>query len=232
MTKNLLAQIISGWKAYIAEFLGTFVFILVSLGTFLANSFLGEVGLLGIALAAGFSYVAMVFATVHLSGGYLNPAITLALWFSRKVSATNAFFYILAQFLAGFAAVFALMYIFSASPADFSLWQQLAGGEVTLQKVVIVEAIFTSILVFAYFATMVDKRGSTSFGPFALGLVVIVSILVATPISAGIINPAKALAPAIVSSSYNELLAWVVGPFVGSLFGLVYEFIFLRSGKK
>lgn len=232
MTKNLLAQIISGWRAYIAEFLGTFVFVLISLGAVLSNSFFGEIGVLGIALASGLSYVAMVFATVHLSGGHLNPAVTLALWFSQKVSAADAFFYILAQFLAGFTAVFVLIYIFSASPADFSLWQQLAGGEVTLQKVVIVEAIFTSILVFAYFATMVDKRGPTSFGPFVPGLVVIVSVLVATPISAGIINPAKALAPAVVSSSYNGLLAWVVGPFVGSLFGLVYEFIFLRSGKK
>ena len=244
MTKNILAQIISGWRAYLAEFLGTFVFVFVSLGAVLADSLFGEIGILGIALAAGLAYGAMVFATVGISGGHLNPALSLSLWFAQKLAAVDLIFYTLAQFLAGFAAVLALAYIFSAGASDFSLGATL--GQVTVQKIAVAEAIFAAILTFVYFATMVDKqslrsspaspdaglrRGPTSFGPLALGFVVIFAILVAGPVSGGVINPARALAPAVISNSYSELLPWIVGPYVGSLFGLVYEFVFLRKGK-
>ena len=229
MTKNILAQIISGWRAYLAEFLGTFVFVFVSLGAVLADSLFGEIGILGIALAAGLAYGAMVFATVGISGGHLNPALSLSLWFAQKLAAVDLIFYTLAQFLAGFAAVLALAYIFSAGASDFSLGATL--GQVTVQKIAVAEAIFAAILTFVYFATMVDRRGPTSFGPLALGFVVIFAILVAGPVSGGVINPARALAPAVISNSYSELLPWIVGPYVGSLFGLVYEFVFLRKGK-
>ena len=229
MTKNILAQIISGWRAYLAEFLGTFVFIFVSLGAVLADSLFGEIGILGIALAAGLAYGAMVFATVGISGGHLNPALSLSLWFAQKLAAVDLIFYTLAQFLAGFAAVLALAYIFSAGASDFSLGAIL--GQVTVQKIAVAEAIFAAILTFVYFATMVDRRGPTSFGPLALGFVVIFAILVAGPVSGGVINPARALAPAVISNSYSELLPWIVGPYGGSLFGLVYEVVCLRKGK-
>ena len=229
MTKNILAQIISGWRAYLAGFLGTFVFVFVSVGAVLADSLFGEIGILGIALAAGLAYGAMVFATVGISGGHLNPALSLSLWFAQKLAAVDLIFYTLAQFLAGFAAVLALAYIFSAGASDFSLGATL--GQVTVQKIAVAEAIFAAILTFVYFATMVDRRGPTSFGPLALGFVVIFAILVAGPVSGGVINPARALAPAVISNSYSELLPWIVGPYVGSLFGLVYEFVFLRKGK-
>lgn len=244
MTANFpLASL--NWRAYVAEFLGTFVFIFVSLGAALADLLFGDIGPLGIVTAAGFSYVAMVFATVSVSGGHLNPAISLALWFVGKIGAIDLIFYSLAQFLAGFAAVLSLLYIFSANFGDFTPGALLGQG-VTLQQIVVAEAIFGAILIFVYFATMVDKqslwssptesvaglrRGPTSFGPIALGLVVMCAILVAAPVSGGIINPAKALAPAVISNSYSELLAWIIGPYVGSLFGLVYEFLFLRKKK-
>lgn len=218
------------WRAYVAEFLGTFVFILVSVGATLAELFFGEIGLLGVALAAGFSYAAMVFATVSISGGHLNPAISLSLWFSKKLAPLDLIFYSLAQFLAGFAAVLTLSYIFSASAGDFAQGLTLGEG-ITLQKIVVTEAIFSAILVFVYFATMVARRTAVSFGPIALGFVMIFAILVAGPVSGGVVNPAKALAPAVISGSYGGLLAWIVGPYVGSLFCLVYEFLFSRKKR-
>ena len=91
----------SPWRAYLAEFLGTFVFVFVSCGVVLADIFYGEIGPVGIALASGLSISAMMLSTNHISGGYLNPAITLAMWLAQKVTGTRAFFYILFQFLAG-----------------------------------------------------------------------------------------------------------------------------------
>lgn len=217
------------WRSYLAEFLGTFIFVFVSLGAVLTNNLLGEIGVLGIALASGFAYIAMIFATVHLSGGQLNPAITLSLWLVKKLNTQDAFFYILAQFIASFAAAGVLFYVFGKASLDFSLGAQILGDTISLQKAVVVEAILTSVLIFTYFATMTDRRGPVSFGPFAVGLVVFVSFLVAGPISGGSINPARVLGAAVISKSYSELSIWLVGPFTGSLFGLVYDFLFLKK---
>lgn len=224
VTKNL------NWNAYFAEFFGTFVVCLVTLGTVLNNSVLGEIGTLGIAIAYGFSYCAMVFATVAISGGHLNPAVSLSLWFARKLSSVDTAFYIVAQFLAGFAAVGILIYIFGTLVDPTQSFVPIAAS-ISLQKAVVVEAVATAVLIFTYFATMVDRRGPSSFGPLALGLVVVALVLFASPISGGLINPARALAPLLFSDSYSELAVWIIGPFTGSLVGLGFEQIFLKKSR-
>ena len=228
MAKKFFSKINLNWRAYAAEFLGTFVFVLISLGAALADTIDGQLGLLGISIASGFVYMAMVFATVGISGGHLNPAISLSLWFAKKLSTFDVIFYILAQFMAGLAAAGVLFYIFGQ---DTVLSLQTAGG-VSMQTAVAVEAIMAAVLVFVYFATLVDRKGPSSFGPFALGLTVVASYLFAAPVFGSFINPAKALAFSLLSSSYSELVFWMVGPFTGSLFGLVYEFLFLRKTSK
>lgn len=222
----------SNWKAYAAEFLGTFVFVFVSLGTVLSNVFFGEVGVVGIALSAGLVYSSMVFATVHISGGHLNPAITFSLWFSRKITTATAVLYMFFQVLAGFAAAAVLLAVFGLQALEYSLGTQVIGGGVSLQTALVVEVILSAVLIFAFFATMVDRRGPLSFGPLVLGFVVSSSILVAGSITGGLINPAKAIGANVISGTYLNLIVWVIGPFVGSLFGPVYEVLFLRKKSK
>lgn len=220
------------WRAYCAEFLGTFVFVFVASLSVLANNFYGEVGTLGIALATGLVIAAMVFATVHISGGHLNPAVTLALWLTQRISTVSAIFYILAQLLASFAAAFSLYLIFFDRAMKFSLGGPVLESGITLQTAVTLEAILTAILVFVVFATMVDKRGPVSFGPIVVGLVVIAASIAAGPMTGAALNPARALGPLVVSRHFDSLPVWIIGPFAGSLFGIVYDFVFLKKSKK
>ncbi len=220
------------WRAYLAEFLGTFVFVFVASGSVLANIFFGDVGVLAQALATGLVFGAMIFVTSAISGGHLNPAVTLSLWLARKISALNAFFYIAFQVLASFAAGGTLLYVFGDRAIRFSLGAPILGADVSAQAALILEAILTAALVFAVFATVVDRRGPVSFGPLVMGLVVLVSGIFAGPISGAALNPARAIGPAIISQNFTNLPIWILGPFAGSLFGLVYEFLFLRKTSK
>ena len=215
-----------------AEFLGTFVFVFVSCGVTLANLFYVDIGVLGVALTSGLVYTAMLFATINSSGGYLNPAVTLALWLVQKMKGHLVFFYVLAQLLASFAAAGLLILIFSPSAKEFSLGGPVLATGVSQQTAVIIEAILTAIIVFTVFATIVDKKNSTGFGPLAIGLVVCGASIFAVSITGAAFNPARALGPLILSRSYESVVVWIIGPLAGSLFGIVYELLFLRKGKK
>ena len=220
------------WRAYLAEFLGTFVFVFVASGAVLSNIFYGDIGTLGVALATGLALGAMVFATAAISGGHLNPAVTLALWLAQKISWINAIFYIIAQVAASSAAAGVLLYVFGDRALHFSLGAPILGVGIGVPAALILEAVLPAVLVFAVFSTVVDKRGPVSFGPLIIGLVVVVSGIFAGPLTGAALNPARAIGPAIVSNNFTNLPIWILGPAVGSLFGLAYEFLFLRKTSK
>lgn len=225
-------RFLSDWRAYVAEFFGTFVFVFVASGAVVVNHIHGDLGPLGIAMATGLILSAMVFATVHISGGHLNPAVTLAMWLTRRISSIGLVFYILSQIIASFAAAFALYYVFGREALQFSLGGPVVSVGFSLQGAMVVEAILTAVLVFAIFGTMVDRKGPLSFGPWIVGLVVVAESIFAGTITGAAFNPARAIGPLVVSNSYESLLVWIVGPFTGSLFAFVYEYIFIRKTKK
>lgn len=232
MKFSLVKDWVAPWRAYLAEFLGTFVFVLISCGAVLSYIFYGEIGLVGVALAGGLSYAAMMYSTVHLSGGHLNPAVTLASWLAQKTSGATAVFYVCSQILASFAAAGLLLYIFGNKAAEFSLGGPVIGADIEVSRALAVEVVLSAILVFSYFATMIDRHGPTSFGPLVVGLVVVAATLVLLPITGASINPARAIGPAVISQVYGSLAVAVIGPLTGSLVGIVYDWLFLRKGKK
>ncbi|MEK9146969.1 MAG: aquaporin, partial [Patescibacteria group bacterium] len=178
---NIIKDWFNPWRAYLAEFIGTFVFVFVSCGAVLSYIFYGEIGAAGVAVAGGFSYATMMYATVHISGGHLNPAVTLASWLAQKTSGATAIFYVCAQIFAGIAAAGLLFYIFGQEAAEFSLGGPTLGTGTDISRALIVEIALSATGVFGFFATMVDRRGPTSFGPLVMGLVVGASWLVALP---------------------------------------------------
>lgn len=220
------------WRAYLAEFLGTFVFVLISSGAVLSNIFFGDVGVLAQATATGLALAAMIWATAAISGGHINPAVTLAMWFAGKISATGAIFYIGAQIMASFAAAGLLLFVYGSRAIQFSLGAPVLGADISVQAAVVIEMVLTAALVFAVFATVVDRRGPVSFGPLVIGLVVMVSGIFAGPLTGAVLNPARVLGPAVLSNSFTNLPIWILGPLAGSLFGIVYEFVFLRKASK
>ena len=220
------------WRAYVAEFLGTFVFVLVANGAVVVNFLYGDSSTLGQSITIGFSYAALLFMTVYRSQGYLNPAITIALWLVKRISSVNTFFYIIVQIFASFTAAGLLVLVFGESAKEIGLGGPTLGVNVEMSVAVLVEAILTAGLIFAVFATMVDRHGPVSFGPLVIGLFTVAVSIVAIPLSGAGFNPVRAVGPGVFSNSINNLAVWIIGPLSGSLFALVYEVVFLRKGKK
>jgi len=220
-----------GWRALVAEFLGTFVFVFVACGSVLTRNIYEDFGTVGVALATSVILTSLIFATVAISGAHLNPAVTLSAWLTQRINTVTAALYILVQILAGFAAAYLLLFLFGDKGMAFYLGGPVLSADTTVQSGLILEAILTAVLVFVFFATMVDKRGPVSFGPIAVGLVFLAAGIFAGPIEGAALNPVK-VAPLIVSGHTESLLVWVVGPLTGALFGVVYEWLFLRQGKR
>lgn len=229
---NFLRNWFSDWRAYFAEFLGTFLFVLVSQVVVLVDKLYANVGNLSVALSIGFAYTALVYVTAHLSGGYLNPALTVALWLGQRLSGAKATFFLIGQILASFLAVGVLFLLFGESAVKFKYGLPDLGLNITLSTAVISEAIFSAGLVFALYSTMVDRHGPVSFGPMVLGLYLLAASIVLVPISGAVLNPARVLGPSIISGAVEPLAVWVIGPLTGSLFAIVYEYVFLRKGKR
>lgn len=205
-------------KALVAEFIGTFALIFVGVGA-IAGNFMngGQTGLTGIALAHGLTIAVMASATAAVSGGHLNPAVTIGLFTAQKIDATNAIGYIFAQCLGGIAAAFliklclpaeALMAVGMGTPA-------LAPG-ISIGAGLITEIILTFFLVFVIYGTAVDKRAPHVGGLF-IGLAVTLDIFVGGPITGAAMNPARHLGPALLGGGLTNIWLYWVGPVVGGI---------------
>jgi MIP family channel proteins len=227
-----------GQKLFV-EFTGSFTLVLAGAGCICADQYLrangqSNVGLLAIALASGLAIGVMVSAVGHISGGHFNPAITAGFWVTRRLGTMKALFYWIAQLLGALAAAFLLITVIPES-----VWRPVALGtpdlvpitDFTRMHAMILEAVFTFILVFAFFATMVDGRSlSNRLGGLAVGLTVTVGILVAYPFTGAAMNPARAFGPALVARHWSNHGVYWVGPlFGGVLAGVVYDRFFLRD---
>jgi len=219
------------WRAYVAEFLGTLCFVFISSALVVSDIFFGNLGVLGISLGIGFSYTALIFLTAHLSGGYLNPAVTVALWLSQKLSGVKTIFFLIAQIAASFAAAGLVLLVFGQEAQKFGLGAPGVGFDLAADAAVILEAFLTGILVFVIFGTMVDRNGPVSFGPLAIGLVLFAITLFDLQLSGASLNPARAIGPAVLSEKTLDLALFIVGPLGGSLFGPIYQLLFLKKAK-
>lgn len=229
---KILKEWTSDWRAYLVEFTGTFIFVFTTCGIVVADLYSGDIGKVGIALSTGFIYTSLLFATLHLSGGYLNPAITLSLWFAQKLTGVKTVFFILVQVLGSFAAAGLLVYIFGTSATNISLGAPILGVNANVQTATILEAILTGIIVLVVFSTMVDRGGPVSFGPLVLGFTLAVFTMFSQSISGAALNPVKAIGPAVVSNSFDNFAVFVVGPAAGSLFAFLYEYGIIKKPKK
>ncbi len=223
-------------RAYLAEFIAVLALVFAGGGSIIANELLGPqgFGLLGIAFAHGIVLAVMVTATMHISGGHVNPAVTIGQLIARKIDATNALLYIGAQLLGGVVGGVLLLYAFPSSAWDLNgikLGTPQLGAIADIPTAIGVEAILTFFLVFTVFATGVDKRGTGQIAGFAIGFVLIFDILVGGPLTGAAMNPARAFgtAAAIVHFPLEHIVYWI-GPIIGGIVaGLVYGYGLLKK---
>lgn len=206
---------------YLAEAIATFALIFIGAGSVLAGA-----DLVGIALAHGLVLAAMIYATGHISGAHINPAVTISMWATKRMPSTEAVKYIISQLVGASVAAFMLAGIYgNVAPSVNNL-----GAGVSLGTGLLVEIVLTFLLVFTIFATAVDKRSSSGHAALAIGFVLVFEHIMALSLTGASMNPARTFGPALASGMWANHLVYWVAPIVGALIAaFLYQKAFMKK---
>lgn len=225
-------------RKYIAEFIAVFFLVFVGAGSIVADTYLESIravssfGVLGVALAHGLALAMAIAAVGHISGGHVNPAISIAMWVSKRLSLKDLGGYIVAQLAGAAAAAGALKLV---APAQIyttftSIGVPGLAEGVNIFNGIAFEAILTFFLAFVVWGVAVDRRGPASIGALAIGLTVTFDILAGGAFVGAAMNPARWFGPAAVAGNFANGLVWIVGPVLGALLAsLIYETFLLSD---
>uniref|UniRef100_H2NH89 Aquaporin-5 n=2 Tax=Pongo abelii TaxID=9601 RepID=H2NH89_PONAB len=214
-------------KAVFAEFLATLIFVFFGLGSALKwPSALPTI--LQIALAFGLAIGTLAQALGPVSGGHINPAITLALLVGNQISLLRAFFYVAAQ-LVGAIAGAGILYGVAPLNARGNLAVNALNNNTTQGQAMVVELILTFQLALCIFASTDSRRTSPVGSPaLSIGLSVTLGHLVGIYFTGCSMNPARSFGPAVVMNRFSPA-HWVfwVGPIVGAVLAAILYFYLL-----
>ena len=219
------------WKAALAEFIGSFGFVFVGAGSVIVAGPYGS-GLLGVALATGFAVAVMVSVTAPISGGHVNPAVTIGVWVAGKIGSARALAYVAAQFAGGIFASLLLRFVVPRAVwKAANLGTPLLATGIGQGKGILIEAVLAFFLMFTFFATLLDDRGPfPQAAGLTVGSVLAFDILVAGPFTGGAVSPVRSFGPALVSGTWNDWWVYWVGPVAGGVIGAVlYWSAFMRD---
>lgn len=223
-------------RKYLAEFVATFFLVFVGAGSILAEVYLANVrvtdsfGVLGVALATGLALAVAIAAVAHVSGGHVNPAVTIAFLLARRISLRDAAGYVVGQCAGATAAAFLLKGFIPGEVFSFAGGGVPAlGDQVTPLTAIGIEGVLTFFLAFAVWGTAVDKRGPNNIAPLAIGLTVTFGTLAGGAFTGAAMNPARWLGPAIASGQFANAAVWIAGPLLGALLGSVLYETFLMG---
>lgn len=228
-------------KKYIAEMIGTMVLVIMGCGSAI---FAGEVagvvgtgvGTLGVAFAFGLAVVAMAYTIGNISGCHINPAITLGVFLTGRMSNKDAGMYMLFQVLGaiiGSAVLFAL--VSTGAHGGPTMTGANGFGEGEAVQAFIAEAVFTFIFVLVVLGTTDSKKGAGSMAGLAIGLTLVLVHIVCIPITGTSVNPARSIGPALFEggAALSQLWLFVIAPFVGAIFSaIVWNFFADKEGKQ
>ena len=211
-------------RKLVAEFIGAFTLIFISAGAIIQT---GGTNLVAIALAHGLAIALMVSALGHVSGGFFNPALTIGLWATRRLTTITTIAYIIAQLLGAVVAALALVLFFPEVMRDAAALgtPRLNEGVDFIQGVGL-EAIATFFLMLAVFGTALDRRGP-KIGGFGIGLIITMNTLAIGNLTGAAMNPARVFGPALIDNSWDDHLVYWIGPILGAVMAaLVYHYVF------
>jgi MIP family channel proteins len=227
-------------KRALAEFIGTYMFVFVgagsAIGAFVAFGNMNPgLALLIAALGNGVGLGISISATLGVSGGALNPAVTIGLLVGGKLPPRDIIPYIVAEVAGAILAAFSLV-VFAPFAAGKSVnWGAPAiGGGESVAGAFAMEAIMTFFLVFVVYGTIVESKGQQLAG-LAVGLLVLVDVFIGGPLTGAAMNPARATGPLIVASIYSSVnnamwfIDWIA-PIIGAIIaGLAWRALKLKS---
>ncbi|MCI0362459.1 MAG: aquaporin [Phycisphaerales bacterium] len=197
----------------VAEFIGTFALVFAGAGAIIINGVSdGAVTHVGIALTFGLVVMVMVMAIGDVSGAHINPAVTIAFWASRRFPAKSVGPYVAAQVAGAFAASIMHRLMF---PEDRTLGATTPNGS-DIQSFVL-EFFLTAILMFVILMVTTGSKEKGLMAGIAIGGAIGLDAMFGGPISGASMNPARSLAPAVISGRFGSLWLYLAAPVSGAL---------------
>jgi aquaporin Z len=223
-------------KRAIAEFIGTFWLVFGGCGSAVLAAVVPNVGIgyLGVALAFGLTVLTMVFAIGHISGGHLNPAVSVGLVVGKRFPISDLWAYVVAQ-VAGAIAAAAVLFVIASGKAGFDLAGGFASngygahspGGYSLAACLVAEVVLTFFFLMIILGAT-DKRAAQGFAPIAIGLGLTLIHLVGIPVTNTSVNPARSTGPALFVGGWAIEQLWLfwLAPIVGAaIAGVIYPLI-------
>lgn len=218
-------------KPSIAELIGTFTLCFIGAGSIIVDSHTnGGVGLLGIALAHGLALSVAVSATMNISGGQINPAVTIGLIIAGKEKVPQGVANIAAQLIGAVIAGILLKTLFPAAAGEAThLGTPALGADISAGVGLTLEIIATFLLAMAIYGTAVGSRAPQGMAGFGIGLTITFLILAIGPLTGAAMNPARHFGTAIAAGYFENIWIYWVGPIVGASLGFL---VFARVLEK
>jgi len=229
------------WRAVIAEFIATAIFVFLGAGSVVVIVNLVGVessedvsALIAIALVHGLAIAALVSATATISGGHINPAVTFAAVITGRLKLGTGVLYVAAQILGAVVGAVLIKAVlvdeFEGNLGAHGLGPGVDGAAEGL----LAEIILTFILVFTVFAVAIDKRGFPGIAPIAIGLAVMVDHFIGVPLTGASMNPARSFGPAAISNVWTDHWIYWLGPLIGGgAAGIIYFLLYMyRNGDE
>jgi aquaporin NIP len=206
-----------------AEGFGVFALVFAGCGAIVAEAeHPGTLGAVGIAFVFGLIVMAMVYATGHLSGAHLNPAVTLAFALTRHFPRAEAVAYLLAQLAGALVAAALLAAVWPSQPAALGTTLPTVG----VGSAFVYEVVLTAFLMFVIMAVATDTRAVGAGAAIAIGGTVGLDALFGGPITGASMNPARSLGPALVAGELEDLWIYLAAPVLGAALGaLAYQLV-------
>ena len=207
------------FKPALTEMVASFIFVCTAAGVVCANAASnGEIGWVGIALANCFAFTAILAFTTHISGGHVNPAVTIGHLFGGRINVPTTVIYVVAQLAGAIVAGLVTRAIFPTN-----VWQQVslgspaASGTVDPVATTFIEAVFACVFVTTCIACSCDDRVPKNLSPLAIGCALGFCTLVIGPLTGAGLNPARAFGSAIGSGNWTNQWPYWVGPILGGI---------------
>lgn len=218
---------------FAAEFLGTLILVLFGCGAAVLAA--DQVGQLGIALSFGFAIVALAYGLGPISGGHVNPAVSLAVFIAGRMNAREMLLYWVAQFAGAVAGAALLMAISGqAERLGANGWGPTYLGGYNLTSAATFEVVMTALFV-AVILGSTGAGAATGFAGLAIGLTLAAIHIVGIQVTGVSVNPARSFGPAVLvgGQALSQLWLFIVAPAVGAIIGAApFRLGLLRVGPQ
>jgi MIP family channel proteins len=223
----------------LAEFIGTFSFVFIGAGAAaVVGDGVGLPGIAAIAFAHGLTIMVFAFAYGSISGGHMNPAVTVGVLTAGAMSVGEAVGYIISQLMGGIAGAFVLSAVLGGAETGLgtpALANNLALGATTLTITPVagfmIEAVLAFFLVTVVLSTAVAGRAG-NLAPLAIGMTLTLNIIMGGALTGAAFNPARALGPMVATGNFSGAWLYITAPIVGAVVAAIVHIGLTRLAQE